>query len=53
MSNILGIVQQPQQTLINEDKLRVLCAQKNVWDHFELGREDFLNLLEAKQLQLT
>ena len=36
MSSILGIVQQQQQqqTPIDEDKLRVLCARKNVWDYF-------------------
>ena len=53
MSSILGIVQQQQQTPINENKLRVLCAPKNVWDYFGLGREDFSNLSEAKQLQLV
>ena len=54
MSSILGIVQQQQQqTPIDEDKLRVLCARKNVWDYFWLDKEDFLNLSEAKQLQLV
>ena len=53
MSSILGIVQQQQQTPIDEAKLRVLCARKNVWEYFGLDREDFLNLSEAKQLQLT
>ena len=53
MSSILGIAQQQQQTPIDEDKLRVLCAQKNVWNYFWLDREDFLNLSETKQLQLV
>ena len=53
MSSILGIVQQQQQTPIDEDKLHVLCARKNVWDYFGLDREDFLNLSKAKQLQLV
>ena len=53
MSSILGIVQQQQQTPIDQDKLQVLCARKNVWDYFGLDREDFLNLLDAKQLQLA
>ena len=53
MSSILEIVQQQQQTPIEEDKLRVLCARKKVWDYFGLDREDFLNLSEAKQLQLV
>ena len=43
MTSILEIVQQ-QQTPIDEDKLRVLYAQKNVWDYFGLEREDFLNI---------
>ena len=53
MSSILGIVQQQQQTPIDQDKLRVLCTRKNVWDYFGLDREDFLNLLDTKQLQLV
>ena len=59
MSSILSniafgtVQQQQQQTRIDEDKLRVLCAQKNIWDYFGLDREDFLNLSEAKQLELT
>ena len=27
--------------------------QKNVWDYFGLGKEDFLNLSDSKQTQLT
>ena len=53
MSSILGTVQQQQQTPIDEDKLRVLCSRENVWDYFGLDREDFINLSEAKQLQLV
>ena len=53
MSSILGIVQQQQQTPIDEAKLRVLCTWKNVWEYSGLDREDFLNLSEAKKLQLT
>ena len=52
MSSILGIVKQQQQMPIDEDKLRVLCARKNVLDYFGLDR-DFLNLSETKQLQLV
>lgn len=52
MANIVRIINQ-QQTPIDEDKLRVLCSRKNVWDHFGSDREDFLNLSEAKQLQLV
>ena len=53
MSSIPGIVQQQQQTPIDEEKLRVLRARKNVWDYFGLDMEDFLNLSKAKQLQLV
>ena len=52
MASILGIVNQ-QQTPIDEDKLRILCSQKNVWEHFGLNREYFSSLSEAKQLQLV
>ena len=40
-----------RQQQIDEEKLRELCSRKNVWDHFGLDREDFLNLSEEKQLQ--
>ena len=53
MSSILSIVQQQHQTPIDEDKLRIVCARKNVWDHFGLEREDFLSLSDAKQLQFV
>ena len=53
MSSILLIVQQQHQTPIDEDKLRIFCARKNVWDYFGLEREDFLSLSDAKQLQLV
>ena len=53
MSSILSIVQQQHQTPIDEDKLRILCARKNVWDYFGLETEDFLFLSDAKQLQLV
>ena len=46
MSNFLDIVQQ-------EDKLSVLCSQKNIWDYFGIKKETFLNLSEAKKIQLT
>lgn len=53
MSSILSIVQQQHQTPIDEDKLRILCARKNVWDHFGLERKNFLSLSDVKQLQLV
>ena len=40
-----------RQQQIDEEKLRELCSRKNVWDHFGLDREDFLNLSEEKQLE--
>ena len=52
MANILGIVNQ-QHAPIDEEKLRILCSQQNVWDHFGLDREDFSMLSEAKQLQMV
>lgn len=51
MANLLGIVNQ-SQTPIDEEKLRLLCAKQNIWDHFGLDREDFSSLSEAKQLQM-
>ena len=52
IANILGIVTQQQET-IDENKFRELRSRKNVWDHFGLDREDFLNHSEEKQLRLT
>ena len=53
MVNILDIVKGQVRQQINENKLRDLCSRKNVWDHFGLDKEDFLNLFESKQMQLT
>ena len=52
MDNLLSIVNQ-QQTPIDEERLRILCSRKNVWDHFGLDREVFLTLSDAKQLQMV
>ena len=53
MANILDLVKNQQEQQINVNKLRELCEKKNVWDHFGLEKEDFLNLSESKQMQLT
>ena len=53
MANILGIANQQQTQLIDEEKLKIFCQQKNVWDHFGLDRDVFSMLLEGKQMQLV
>ena len=52
MASLLNIVNQ-QQTPIDEEKLKLLCSQQNVWDYFGLKREVFWALSEAKQLQMV
>ena len=52
MANLLSIVNQKQMP-IDEEKLRILCSRKNVWDHFGLDREVFLMLSDTKQLQMV
>ena len=51
MSRFLDIVQ--QEAIMDEDKLRALCAQKNVWDYFRIEKDAFLDLSDAKKIQLT
>ena len=53
MSSILGIVQQQQQTSIDEDKLQVLCVEKMSGIILDWTGKIFKNLSEAKQLQLV
>ena len=54
MANLLDIVRgNEQQQPININKHRKLCSKRNIWDNFGLGKEDFLNLSDAKQTQLT
>ena len=36
MANILGIANQQQTQIIDEEKLKIFCSQKNVRDHFGL-----------------
>ena len=38
---------------INMDKLADLCRKKNVWDHFKMSKEDFFDLSDPNQKQLT
>ena len=51
MSRFLDIVQ--QEATMDEDKLRALCSQKNIWDYFGIEKDTFLNLSEVKKMQLT
>ena len=53
MTNILDIVRGNEKLQINVNKLRELCSKTNIWDYFGLGKEDFLNLSDSKQSQLT
>ena len=42
-----------QEATMDEDKLRVLCSRKNIWDHFGIDKDTFWNLTEEKKIQLT
>ena len=42
-----------QEVTMDEDKLRILCSRKNIQDYFGIEKDAFLNLTEAKQIQLT
>ena len=53
MANILGIANQQQTQIIDEEKLKIFCSQKNVWDHFGYDRDVFSMLLQDKQMQLV
>ena len=52
MAHLLNIVKQQQQVPIDEEKLRILCLQRNIWYHFGISRKEFSVFPEAKQLQL-
>ena len=53
MAHLLNIIRQPQQQApIVEEKLRILCLRRNIWDHFGVSREEFSAFRESKQLQL-
>ena len=53
MANVLDIFRGNNQQPINVNKLRELCGKRNVWNYFGLDKENFLNLSDAKQTQLT
>ena len=52
MADILDVIKGNSQK-INLDKLADLCSKKNVWDHFKMNKNDFFDLSDAKQRQLT
>ena len=51
MSKFLDIVQ--QEATMDEGKLCVLCARKNIWDYSGIEKDTVLNLSEGKKIQLT
>ena len=53
MVHLLNIVKQAQQQApIDEEKLRILCLQRNIWDHFGISCEEFSVFPESRELQL-
>ena len=52
-ANILDIVREGNNVRINANKLRELCRKTCVWDYFGVKKEDFLNLSDLKQTELT
>ena len=41
------------QKKINLEKRAALCSKKNVWDYFDIKRDDFFELSKNRQLELT
>ena len=52
MADILDVIKGSQKK-INIEKLSALCSKKNVWDYFDIEREDFFELSKKPQLELT
>ena len=52
-ANILDIVREGNNVRVNANKLRELCRKTCVWDYLGVKREDFLNLSDLKQTELT
>ena len=52
MADILDAIKNTPRK-INIEKLSALCSQRNVWDYFNIEREDFFELSTRQQLELT
>ena len=52
MADILNVIKGNSRQ-INMDKLADLCSKKNVWDHFEMSKEDLFDLSASNQRQLA
>ena len=50
-SNLLSIVSQELKP-IDEEKLRIICAKRNIWDHFKMSREHFSSIPEHEQMKM-
>ena len=37
---------------IDKEKLRIICTECNIWDHFKMSREHFSSIPEHKQMKL-
>ena len=52
MTDILNIIKGNSRQ-INMDKFADICRKKKVWDHFKMSKEDFVDLSDCNQRQLT
>ena len=50
-SNLLSIVRQESKP-IDEEKLRIICTKRNIWDHFRMSREHFSSTAEHEQMRM-
>ena len=50
MPKFLDIVQ--QEATMDEDKVRALCSQKNVWDYFGIEKDTFRIFQKRKRFNL-
>ena len=52
MADILEVIKSFQKN-INLEKLAVLYSKKDVWDYFDIERDNFFELSKNRQLELT
>ena len=50
-SNFLSIVHQESKPT-EEEKPRIICTKRNIWDHFKISREHFSSIPKHEQMKV-
>ena len=51
-ANLLSIMEDSQESEIDEAKLRLICSKYNIWNHYGITRDHYVRIDDAEKPQI-